>query len=229
MKATASWTERRKHARYYPDRESTPKVNFAINGDEKFSVDVINISRGGLLGYTIDYDLTNNNHHQHIREIEIAFPGRAPFYCSGKLLRVSPSRMSLKCFCAVQFEPIGFDRHHNQLDVGDQIEASLRPSKIIVIPDQMLINRLQQCPNFMKISDQILADSVRKAVYDSFDDIISYLSLEEKWYFLQMIDELKRHEPDYPEDLKKAFITISRIGLELAQRKGNSVEPIVMK
>lgn len=227
MGSSSGWTERRRHARYYPDRDSTPRVSLAINGTEKFSVDVINISRGGLLGSTIDYELTNNHHHQRIREIEIAFPGRSPFYCSGNLLRVSPSRISLKCFCAVQFDPLGFDHNYHPLDVGDQIEASLRPSKIVVIPDQLLIDRLQQCPNYMKIADPASAEVERKAVYDSFDDIIAYLSLEEKWYFLQMIDELKRHEPDYPEDLKNAFIQICRIGLELAQKKGNSMEPIL--
>ncbi len=217
MESTSSWTERRRHPRYYPDRQSTPKVNLAFNGNDRFSVDVINISRGGFLGYTIDHDLTNNHHPQRIREIEIAFPGRSPFYCSGKLLRVSPSRVAMKSFCAVELDPLGFDHHRNQLDVGDQIEASLRPSKVIVIPDQMLIDRLQQYPNYMKLSDPTLVDAVRKTVYDAFDDITNYLSLEEKWYFLQMIDELKRHEPDYPDDLKIAFVRMCRIGLELAQ------------
>ncbi len=226
MEASPNWTERRRHPRYYPDRQSTPKVNLALNGSDKFSVDVINISRGGFLGSTIDYELTNNHHHQRIREIEIAFPGRSPFYCSGKLLRVSPSRMSLKCFCAVQFEPVGFDSNHNPLDVGEQIESSLRPTKIVVIPDQLLIDRLKQVENYTQISNPTLASQVRQRVYDSFDDILSYLSLEEKWYFLQMIDELKRHEPNYPEDLKNAFIKMCRIGLEIAQKKGNSIEPL---
>ncbi len=215
--------ERRKHPRYYPDRKNYPNVSFSMNGHEKVSIDVVNISQGGMLGYAASNDYTTGNNHKKIREIEIAFPGRLPFYCAGNLLRVHPSRESFKCFCAIQFDEVGFDKNKNQLNVGQRIEHSLRPTEEVIIPDELFINRLQKFENYMKIKNPKLESEVRKSVYDSFDDITAYLSLEEKWWFFEIVDELKRREPVYPDGLKEAFINLCRVGVEQFLKKTNDL------
>jgi hypothetical protein len=219
MEQTKKMVERRRHQRYHPDRKNQPKVSFSFNSHNKLSIEVVNISQGGLLGYTSRIEQFNRINYKNIEEIEIIFPGKLPFCCSGKLLRVQPTREEHKCFCALQFDEIGLDKNQNQFDVGEKIEQALRPIEEIVIPDQIFINRLKKAENYIKIKDAKLESEVRKSVYDSFDDITSKLSLEEKWWFFEMMDEMKRYEPDYPDGLKRAFINLCRIGLEQSMRK----------
>lgn len=211
--------ERRKHQRYYPDRKNQPQVHFLLNGGDKFSVDVVNISQGGLLGYTFNSEFLLGVNHQKITDVEIGFPGRPPFHCSGKIIRVKPSREKQKCFCAIQFEKNGYDGNHDPLNIGEKIQQSLHPAKEVVIPDQIFLDRVTNAENYFKIEDSLQASDVRKKVYDSFDDITSKLVLEEKWSFFEMVDEFKRCEPDYPEGLKQAFVNLCRVGMEQAMKK----------
>lgn len=224
MEESKNWIERRKHQRYYPDRKNYPKVNLVANGHEKTSIDVVNISQGGMLGYAAKNDYMTGDNHTRIKEIEIIFPGKLPFYCSGNLLRVHPTSGSLKCFCAIQFDQIGSDKNKNQLNIGERIEHSLRPIEEVVIPDEIFINRLEKFDNYMKINNPKLESEIRKSVYDSFDDITTNLSLEEKWWFFEMVDELKHREPEYPAALKEAFINLCRVGLEQSLKKANNID-----
>jgi hypothetical protein len=206
--------ERRRHPRYHPDRKNQPQVSFTLNGADKHVIDVVNISQGGLLGYTQKNEHLGEDNHNRIKQIEISFPGKHPFHCSGELLRVKPTRERYKCFCAIQFDEIGYDAEHHQLNVGEKIEQSLRPSEEVVITDQQFINRVEEAENYMTIKDARQESEVRRQVYDSFDEITSRLSLEEQWCFFEIIDEMKRREPDYPEELKRAFVNLCRIGIE---------------
>jgi len=211
--------ERRKHHRYCPDRKNQPRVQFMLNGGDKFSIDVVNISQGGLMGYTFSHQLFFDDNHRKITDVEIVFPGKLPFHCSGKIIRVQSSREKQKCFCAIQFDKNGYDENHDPLNIGKKIEQSLHPIKEIVIPDQIFLDRVSNAENYFKITDPQLASEVRKGVYDSFDDITSNLSLEEKWSFFEMVDELKRGKPDCPEGLKGAFVSLCRVGMEQEMKK----------
>ena len=190
-----------------------------LNGGDKFSVDVVNISQGGLLGYTFNHNFFSCDNQRKIKDVEIVFPGRLPFHCSGKLIRVQQSREQQKCFCAIQFDKNGYDEKQDQLNIGEKIQQSLSPTEEIIIPDQIFLDRVRDTENYFKIEDPPLASDVRKKVYDSFDDITSKLELEEKRSFFEMIDEMKRQEPDCPKGLKQAFINLCRIGVEQAMKK----------
>ncbi len=219
MEQAINCMERRRHPRYYPDRKNTPQVSFSLIGHKNISVDVVNISQGGMLGYAASNNYTTGNYHKKIRKIEIIFPGKLAFCCSGNLLRVHSTRESFKCFCAIQFDEIGYDKNKNQLIIGERIERSLQPIKEVIIPDEIFISRLEKFDNYMKIKNPKLVFEIRKSVYDSFDDITSFLELEEKWWFFEMVDELMRCEPIYPEGLKKAFINLCRVGLKQSLKK----------
>ena len=52
--------------------------------------------------------------------------------------------------------------------------------------------------------------SLRKAVYDDFMAESKKLALEERWFFYEIIDEMKRFEPNYPEGLKTEFLRLCR-------------------
>ena len=195
-----------------------------LNGGDKFSVDVVNISQGGLLGYTFNHNFFSGNNHKKIKDVEIVFPGRLPFHCSGNLIRIQPTREPKKCFCAIQFEKNGYDENQHPLNIGDKIEKSLHPDQEIVIPGQIFLDRVTKAENYFKIDDPRLASNVRKRVYDSFDDISSKLELEEKRSFFEMVDELKKREPDCQEGLKQAFVNLCRVGMEQAMKKTFQLE-----
>jgi len=206
--------ERRKHPRYHPDRKNQPQVSFSFNGNTKISVDVINISQGGLLGYTSNGNRFSIQDDSKVNQIKIKFPGKQPFCCSGKVLRVQPSREIHKYFCAIQFDEMGTDSNKNPINIGEKIDQSLQPVDEYFIPDQIFINRLEKAENYLNSENPDVETQHRKTIYDSFDDITSNLSLEEKYWFFRIVDEMKQHEPEYPEKLKNAFLTFCRIGLE---------------
>ncbi len=90
MKNSTASGERRKHPRFYPDHNNLPKVSFHFEDGEQLSVDLINISRGGMFVSTPQIEQFLESDHQQIKIIEIVPPQRAPFRCSGKLLRLLP-------------------------------------------------------------------------------------------------------------------------------------------
>ena len=71
---------------------------------------------------------------------------------------------------------------------------------------------------------------MRTAVYDSFSDITENLSLEDKWWFYELLDEIKNREPNIPGELKQDFVNICKIGLTNASFAGrNNVKLGIIK
>lgn len=206
--------ERRRYPRYYPDRKYPLSVALVFNGEEKLLVDIVNISCGGLFGYTQLFDQLVELPQSRVPTIEFRYPNRETFHCSGTILRVQPTRDNSKCFCAIQFDQFGHDEHKNCIVVAQQIEALQKPIPKVIIQEQQLIRRLQRSENYFKINDAQRQTSIRRAVYDSFDDVTVYLSLEEKYWFFEIIDEMKRQEPNYSDSLKRAFVNLCRTGIE---------------
>ena len=98
-------------------------------------------------------------------------------------------------------------------------------------PEEIIIEDAEEdvTIDYDKTDEIIIEDAeeearLRKTVYDSFDDITSKLSLEEKWWFFEIIDEMKRREPDYPDGLKRAYIKLCRIGIEQSLGKHHRLE-----
>ena len=216
--------ERRQHPRYYPDMKNQPRVIFIFNNGENITINVVNISRGGLMGYTNSIEHFLGIEHQQINIIDITFPDKLPFRCSGTLLRLQPTREEIKCFCAVKFHQDGFDENQNKINVADQIDKSQQIMKKIVIPDKQFLLRVEKAKNYWEIEDSELESEIRKSVYDSFDDITVNLSLEEKWWFFEILDEMIRKEPNYPEGLKRAYINLCRTGMQQTLGKHHRYE-----
>ncbi|MDZ7265066.1 MAG: PilZ domain-containing protein [candidate division KSB1 bacterium] len=206
--------ERRRHPRWYPDRKNPLSVALVFNGGERLPVDIVNISCGGLFGHTQLFAQFVEWPQHRVPVIEFKFPNRETFRCSGTILRVQPTRDNNKCFCAIQFDQFGHDEHRNCIVVAHEIEALQKPSHKVIIQEQQLIRRLQRSENYLKITDAQRQTAIRRAVYDSFDDVTVYLSLEEKYWFFEIIDEMKRQEPNYSDSLKRAFVNLCRTGIE---------------
>jgi len=259
--------DRRSFPRYHPDEKHAPKVKFIFNGGSDVNVSTINISKGGLMGYTSSIEHFLGIPDQNIDTIEIIFPGKDAFRCSGRILRLQPSINENKCYCAVEFgeteqpdiESLKFatpeskkkseesesnnngrtkfmnssiyqesssqnfsfnsDNHDNinelLLKTSQKPQKSKENSKL-VIPDGKILNRIRQLENYVTIEEVERELELRRLAYNSFDDITEHLTIEEKWWFFEMLDEMKRQEPDYPENLKRAFFKLYRTGLQQA-------------
>ena len=212
MKPKKETRERRKHPRYYPDEENQPQVSFIFDDGEKISVEVVNISRSGIFGSTTSIEHFIDADNQKINIIEIFPPNNKPFRCAGKLLRVHPLSEDNKCFIAVEFCKIG-EEESLPLENNENLELK-SPEKKELMSDDELLSRVEQAENYMKIMDTEQASKIRKIVYDSFNDITYNLSLEDKWTFFELLDEMQSRQPNYPEELKQDFIKLCRIGLE---------------
>lgn len=205
--------ERRAYPRYSPDRKSQPIVNFIFSEEERIAVEVLNISKGGLFGYTSGAKQFIRFGHPRTNLIEISFPEKSSFRCKGRLLRVQATREQNKCFCAIKLDRIGIDANQSQVDVGSEIERAHRPRKKVLVHEEKFIDRLKSAENYLHIPDGTLSAMVRRIVYDSFDDVAAKLTIEEKRLFYEILDEMKRFEPDYPENLRKAFLSLCRTGI----------------
>jgi len=214
MEPQRLFIERRKHPRYYPDRKNQPKVSFVLNGREKIAVEVVNISCGGLFGYASSADRFVEIDYRKVPVIEIGFPEKQLFSCSGTLVRVQPARQKNKCFCAISFDQVGFDENKKYLVMAEEIEQLQKPIPKIIIKDQQFMTRIKRAENYTAIKDPQMNAKTKRYVYDSFDDVTAHLSLEEQCWFFEILDEMKRREPNYPDDLKRAFLNLCRSGME---------------
>jgi hypothetical protein len=205
--------ERREHPRYFPDRDNLPEVRFIFEDGEKIAVEIVNISRGGLFGSTssIEQFLEIDNHK--IKTIEIIPRDKDPFRCAGKLLRLHPMREDDKCFCAVEFCKV--DKEEQVAEKSDvfQNKSAKEPDHQI---ENEMITRVRNAENYLFISNKNQATKVRMAVYDSFCDITKNLSLEDKWWFYELLDEMKNRESNLPDELKQDFMKLYTEGLNNA-------------
>ena len=206
--------ERRQHPRYFPEKDNQPEVRFIFNDGEKVSVEVVNISRGGLLGSTSGIEQFLEMDHHKIKVIEIIPPTKEPFRCAGKLLRLHPILEDEKCFCAVEFCKIEDEDKKTELEVSLETPLVKDEDEVIAKFETEIIKRVAQAGNYLQDQNIKQTTKMRKAVYDSFSDITKNLSLEDKWWFFELLDEMKSREPDIPEELKKDFIKLCKNGLQ---------------
>lgn len=192
--------EKRRYHRLQPTVEPEPQATFEID-ERKIEVKVVNLSPGGLLCY-----VKNNGScckaETVIPKIVIKIPEKKPVVYAGKIVRVQPTAKSEKNFCAVEF--IEFEE--KILNKGS------KPLKnnLIDLMDDAYLKRLQSYKSFLiaKSLDEELA--LRKIIYDGFREESKKLPLEERWFFYEIIDEMKRREPNFPGEMKIEFLRLCR-------------------
>ncbi|MEE4310643.1 MAG: PilZ domain-containing protein [candidate division KSB1 bacterium] len=206
--------ERRAHPRLYPKKQSEqPKVIFHFNRQLKIAVNTINISTGGMMGYTPSIEHFLGIEDQHIKKVEIAFPNKKKILCSGKILRVQPVLSENRCYCAVEFGDIEKpDKQRANKAVSAPVEV-VESTDEREIDEKELLDRLKSLGSYGKTRDIDVEEKIFQKALAVFADVTKNLTAEEKWFFHDLLDEMKRKEPDYPPALKKAFLKLCRTGL----------------
>jgi len=216
MKWDEQLEERRKEIRHYPGIKNQPIVNFSLNSGTKIPVDTLNISQGGLMGYTSGIEHFSGKEDLNIQLIEIIFPNKEPFCCFGRILRLQHIITENRCYCAVQFNNgesvINKTTRDSSVRQGIQNEPKKRG-----IPDWKLLQRVSNLENYRQIEDCDKEIKTRRTAYNTFDDITEKLTIEERWWFYEILDEMKLVEPEYPDRLKKAFLNLCHTGIGIQQ------------
>ncbi len=214
MKHKQKLGERRKYPRYYPEPENHPEVSFIFDNGEKISVEIVNISRGGVLISTNEIEHFLDMDQQQIKMIEIVAPNKKPFRCAGELKRLQPVMEEKKCFCAVEFSRID-DRKKQSGSVEEESPSERDPAQFV----DKIFESVLQSQNYMKMKDRKQAEKIRQSIYDSFAEVTDHLTVEDRWWFYELLDEIKTRDPNFPDGLKNDFLKLCKIGLKKAGQK----------
>jgi len=192
--------ERRRYLRLQPTVEPEPQATFEMNS-KTFDVKVVNISPGGLLCYA-DKKLSDCQVETIIPKIVVKIHNKKPVIYRGVIVRVQPSSEPKKQFCAIEF----VENEQKVLKKGSKPLKQFLPDAA----DEIYLQRLQSYQNFLKASSIEEELSLRKVIYDGFQPESKKLPLEERWFFYEIIDEMKCREPQYPIELKHEFFRLCR-------------------
>ncbi|NOY77910.1 MAG: PilZ domain-containing protein [Calditrichaeota bacterium] len=187
--------------RYYRLRPSMPEKILAeifFLGNKHCTVQVVNLSPGGVLVYTT-HCAEKFHKGDILPRIDLQFPHKSPITYAGEIVRLEPTGDPDAIYCAIKFEKFGGL-------TGTKI-PSKKAAKINTVQEEAIfLTRLRQAENYTNqdsIQDEI---RMRTHVYESFRDITEHLRMEERWFFLEVLDELKRQEPAYSQGLLKEYL-----------------------
>jgi len=215
---TYNGPERRRYYRLVPSSSEKLQADFYFLQGKHCQAEVVNLSPGGLLCY-LETGLEYLGVGVIIPRIDIRIPYKPVVTYAGEILRIQHAAQGKVCFCAIQFIKYG--------GLKDRLKASSGkiPRERRQIPDAVFLKRLQEAEDYTQLEDIEKEIIVRNQVYQSFNDIAEALPLEERWFFYEILDEMKRCEPNYPEGMKREFLRLCRAEIRpSANRKRKLVQ-----
>ena len=201
IKHKIAQVERREHYRIHLN-ELDPRLSVSITPASGMAQEVklINYSLGGVLFYA--HPSLEIKKGDSVPAIAFKFPNKPAVEFSGKFARVEKSRDKL--FCAVSFD----EKQQLQPQLEHQMDSGLflSPAKA------RWIEIIKAIPNYTRDSTVDLYHEALRTGYEKFNRLVKDFKLEEKWWFFEQLDELKRREPDYPTELLDEFIRMCEKG-----------------
>lgn len=201
--------ERRKYYRLAPSLPQPLRADIYLTKGEPYAVEVVNVSPGGLLCYAAA-EQCGFAVGQPIQRIDIFFPNKKPVHYSGVIRRLQPSQQQGRYFCAIEFTKIS--RKGEVLGPSKDASLQRKVNEVATTPGAEFLHRVRRIENYTKCRDAKKEIEIRLRAYKSFSDISAILPTEERWWFFEILDEMKRREPDYPEGLKREFLKLCRGG-----------------
>ena len=188
--------ENRRYYRLQP-KEEDPRAFLEI-GRLKVDLTVVNLSPGGLLCY-ISAKETSVFNGLFVPKITVQMPKKKPIIYSGIVIRAEVVKESESKFCAIEF--VRFQK--KVLSKGSKPVNEIAPSRDA---DRFFIHRLESI-KFLDGPHSFKEETHEKEMlYNAFEDIADRLPIEERWFFLEILDDMKSREPNYPEGLKLEFL-----------------------
>lgn len=190
--------ERRAHYRIYSAETLRPeRAAIFLHTALSVEIEVINYSCAGLLFYADrGADLRPA---QILPKIVLWFKNEPALEFSGQIVRAEEAGGRL--FCALKFFDSLERSEEESFASGGMATRDISESM-----RQKWIATLLALPAYTQIADSDAQGAAQKAVYDFFRNKYPEFAPEEWWWFFEMLDELKRREPDYPPSLLNEFI-----------------------
>ncbi len=205
--------ERRKYYRLKPTVPEKIEASVFFMDGSSCSAEVINLSPAGLLCFC-----TTSPEKFHLDDIfpriDLHIPHKPVVTYAGRLVRKEDTGDPKAFYFAIKFEKFGGIE-------GIRIPSTKKSKPLSADVDALFLTRLRQAENFVQAATYYEETRLRRRVYRSFQDVTDRLRLEEKWFFLELLDELKRQEPNYSEGLLKEFLRLCR-GEERREQTENS-------
>ncbi len=197
-----SQKERRRYYRLQPSMPGKILAEIFFLGDKHCTAQVVNLSPGGILVYTTE---SAEKFHKGdiLPRVDLELPRKSSVTYAGEIIRLEPTGDPAAIYCAIKFEKYGGM-------TGVKIPSKKGVKIDIVREEAVFMTRLRQAENYTRqesVRDEI---RVRTRVYESFRDIAENLRMEERWFFFELLDELKRQEPAYSEGILKEYLRLCK-------------------
>ena len=194
--------ERRRYYRLQPSMPGKILVEIFFLGHKHCTAQVVNLSPGGILVYVTE--CAGKFHKGDILpRVDLKLPHKSPVTYSGEIIRIEPTGDPAAIYCAIKFEKYGGM-------TGIKIPSKKKTTIDTAREEAVFMTRLRQAENYTRqesLRDEI---RVRTHVYESFRDITENLRVEERWFFFELMDELKRQEPAYSEGNIKEYLRLCK-------------------
>ncbi len=210
---TKSQKERRRYYRLQPSMPEKILAEIFFLGDKHCTTQVVNLSPGGILVYTSQ--CAEKFHKGDILpRVDLQIPRKAPVTYAGEIIRLEPTGDPTAIYCAIKFEKYGG---------MTGIKVPSKKTAINLIHEEAIfLTRLRQAENYTRqesVRDEI---RMRTHVYESFRDIAEKLRMEERWFFFELLDELKRQEPAYSQGALKEYLRLCKGEERISQKTSDN-------
>lgn len=200
--ADSSHDDRREHYRIEVHPNKTPEqAQIFLTSGETCNIEVVNFSQAGLLFYVdAPFEVAVDD---HIPKIAIAFPHKPGLEFAGRVVRVDKGKS--RVFCGLRFEYPGQAAKTGKTRHG---KRGAEPAKMAKNRRDSWTKAIKSVPNYMREENFKNWEDMQQKAYAAFRAVEAYLAVEERWWFFEMLDELKRKEPSYPPKLLDEFISV---------------------
>ncbi len=197
-----SGPERRRYYRLQPRMPEKIEASIFFLDGKHCTAEVVNFSPAGLLCFCTQWP--EKFHLDDIfQRIDLHIPNKPIVTYSGRVVRKESTADPKAFYFAIKFERFGGKE-------GVAVPSKKKNSPLKADVDALFLTRLRQAENYLRAPNFYEETRLRTRVYRAFQDVTDRLRLEEKWFFLELLDELKREEPDYSPGLLREFLRLCR-------------------
>ncbi len=166
-------------------------------------VEVVNYSVSGLFCYgPPELPLQEGDVLDRIRLI---FARKPTIEFSGEIVRLQKNEENV--FCGIRF----FEQNRKPSSPPPAPDRR-KPGEIDEMTKARWMEKLHAIPNYFRVSHVEEQMEAERVAYAAFEELTKDFTVEERWWFYEMLDELKRKEPFYPPRLLREFILVCEYG-----------------
>ncbi len=209
---TSPATNRRRHYRVRYRMYRQGHVVLTLPGGEKIQARLRDLSAGGLRCLLAQEHAGAVAERDFLNRMFVHFPflDRALIF-SGTIMRkhALPRRRGIELV-------IEFSATLSEMSRPFQAEQSWKNTlRHAHIRQHMLLARLRESPNHLHARSEAARRSKRRALHASYEDVLSGLPVDERWWFLFVLESLKKKGGASQAGLLAEYLRLCKKGLDV--------------